>query len=115
MNEKKQKQLIFDIDTTVAKELCGSKYNHLYDKIEDFLLKNGFEHVQGSGYESIKPMSNIALLKTVRSLKKSIPELNECMRDIRVADISKSHDLNSLFSYSGSGGQLQMPHKRRGR
>jgi len=53
-----RKSLNFDLDTNKLKEYYPNKnYTNAYEDIKKFLLKNGFEHRQGSGYISQKEMS----------------------------------------------------------
>ena len=56
---EKRKQISFDIDTNVAKEILGeSKYISIYSNIQSFMKKEGWEHIEGSVYMSTEPLSN---------------------------------------------------------
>lgn len=94
-----RKQIIFDVDTKKAEELFGGSYRNLYMNIKLFMEKNGFEHIQGSAYESIDPMNNFEVLDCINALKNKYPKLNKCVKDIRQADIGEVSSLNHLFAY----------------
>jgi len=56
---KRYRSINFDLDTNKLKEHYPNKtYTNAYEDIKRFLLKNGFEHRQGSGYISQKELSN---------------------------------------------------------
>ena len=52
---KTLKALNFDLDTENLKRYYpSSDYHKAYFDIKQFMIQNGFEHRQGSGYVSIK-------------------------------------------------------------
>lgn len=101
----RKKQIVFDIDTKIAEEIIGSNYRNIYKHIEKFMHKNGFNHIQGTVYESKNSKSNIDIINLIIELKTLYPSLNKCIRDIRQTDISKTHSLNSYFDYDGTCGK----------
>ena len=50
-----RRQISFDIDTKVAEQILGPSYRNIYRQIYDFMLKEGWVHLQGSVYMSKKP------------------------------------------------------------
>lgn len=100
-----RKQLIFDIDTNVCEQILGKGYRKTYDRIEKFLLKNGFSHPQGSGYVSNELLSNMDVFVLTDKLLEQYPYLLKCIRDIRVADVGDINSLNHLFEYDGTPGK----------
>ena len=43
-----RRQISFDIDTKVAEQILGPSYRNIYRQIHDFMLKEGWVHLQGS-------------------------------------------------------------------
>ena len=85
-----RKILLFDIDTILLRERLGSSYTNAYRKIEDYYCSNDFLHIQGSGYETIKPMPKSEVISLYKGLLKKYPYLDGCIRDIRFADITSN-------------------------
>lgn len=88
MDDKTYKQIMFDIDTKVAEQIFGTKYRVMYDQIGQFLKKNGFKHIEGSGYISKAKMNDIDLLFIIKDLKNQFPHLDKSIRDMRVGSFS---------------------------
>ena len=77
-----RKQIIFDLDTKVLKQIFGeNKYTQAYYDIKSFMLKKGFEHIEGSAYASIKGMANYKVLETLRKLKRNILTLIKALSE----------------------------------
>lgn len=100
-----RKQIIFDLDTNVAKIILGQKYNNIYQQIRKYMLKNDFTHIEGSSYMSNKALSEFDLYNIIDGLIEEIPCLEKCCRDMRVTNISRVHSLNYLFDYDGTPGK----------
>lgn len=104
---EKRKQISFDIDTNVAKEILGeSKYTSIYSNIQSFMRKEGWEHIEGSVYMSTEPLSNTKVSMLIDRLKKEYPYITKCVRDMHQADISKVHSLEAQFEYDGTPGKF---------
>lgn len=56
-DKKYYKAVNFDLDTNKLKEHFEHR-SGVYSKIKNFMIKNGFEHRQYSGYKSLKPLDN---------------------------------------------------------
>lgn len=103
-----RKQIIFDLDTKVLKQIFGeNKYTQAYYDIKSFMLKKGFEHIEGSAYASIKGMANYKVLETLRKLKKKYPYLDKSVKRIHQADIGEFHSLDDQFHYDGTPGKFK--------
>lgn len=99
---KTYKQIAFDIDTHVAKNVAGKKYTQMYQQIKSFMEKNGFLHQQGSVYVSTCPYSYFEINELCVAFTKKYPYIAKTIRDITVANISKKRmSLNKLFTYTG--------------
>ena len=70
---KYHKQLIFDLDTILLRELYGDSYTDVYYWIRSFLSANGFDHIEGSGYLSREPISDLQLAQILVSLVQKYP------------------------------------------
>lgn len=104
----KRKQIAFDLDTNVLKQIFGANYTKAYDDIGRF-LKDDFDHIQGSVYISKKPMTNMYVFHYIKDLKNQYPYLDKCVRDISLSSISisRNKNLNQLFSYDGTAGKYK--------
>jgi len=66
---KKYRSINFDLDTKKLKEHYPNKnYTNAYEDIKKFLIKNDFEHRQGSGYISEKELSNFEISSILKEL-----------------------------------------------
>ena len=106
-NSKTRKQLAFDLDTKVCEAILGSNYHIIYREIRDFMISNGFIHIQGSVYVSQNELSVVEVLNLLYDLRERIPYIEKCIRDIRQADVSREHSLNDFFDYDGTPGIYQ--------
>lgn len=96
------KQITFDIDTKVAKQIAGHKYTQMYQIIQSFMKRNKFNHPQGSVYVSTRPMSYTDIVKLFRNFIHKYPYIAKAIRDINVTNVTKTRfSLNSEFTYTG--------------
>lgn len=110
---EKRKQLTFDIDTNVAKEILGEqKYRTIYSNIRNFMEREGWQHIEGSVYMSKKPLSTIKVAWLVDALKEKYPYLTKCIRDMHQSDISNVHGLHNHFEYDGTAGKFALHEKQ---
>lgn len=104
----KRKQITFDLDTKVLKQIFGEKkYTQAYKNIRDFMEDNGFKHIEGSVYVSSKGMSSVAVAETLDELKLKHPYLNKSVREIHQTDVGASHSLSNQFDYDGTPGKFK--------
>jgi virulence-associated protein VapD len=104
---KNKKQLTFDIDTNVAKEILGEKnYTTAYANIKNFMTNEGWLHIEGSVYMSSKALSTTKVAHLINRLKKQYPYLTKCIRDMHQSDISNVHSLEHHFEYDGTPGEF---------
>lgn len=94
-----QKSLNFDLDTNKLKELYPNKsYTQAYKDIKNFLLKNGFEHRQGSGYISKENMSELEVTDIVTNLNNKHSWLKSCCKTFDYYDVGKQYDGLSILN-----------------
>jgi len=87
-----RKSLNFDLNTKKLKEYYpNNNYTNAYEDIKKFLLKNGFEHRQGSGYISEKEMSIKEVTIIIEDLNDSHPWLHPCCKTLDYYDVGKEH------------------------
>lgn len=102
-----RKQITFDLDTNVCKEIFGDKkYTMAYADIERFMKKNNFTHIEGSSYMSNSRMSNMDISNMIDDLLEKHPYLTKCIKKMHQSDISNVHSLESHFEYDGTAGRF---------
>lgn len=93
-----RKQIAFDLDTRALSLYYPTEHwREAYRIIKKYMLANGFRWLQGSVYESVKPMNYFHVTRALKYLIHSYPWINLCMRDCRVSHIGRQYNLNSLF------------------
>jgi len=93
-----RKSLNFDLDTNKLKKHYPNKnYTNAYEDIKKFLLKNGFEHRQGSGYISQKEMSSNKVAKIIKKLANQFSWIKHCFKTFDSYDIGDRFDLANII------------------
>ena len=64
-----------------------------WGKVRSFMERNGFEHIQGSGYESKKVMSYKKAAIIIRQLEFELPWFAAVAKDARLTSVGKYHDI----------------------
>ena len=83
----------FDLDVNNLKiHYKNNSYTNAYDDIKRFLLSNGFEHRQGSGYVSIKPINRIDTMDVIRSLSHKYDWFPKCVNKCDVTSVGREYD-----------------------
>ena len=99
-----RKAVNFDLNTESLKKIFKSNnpfvYMIAYRKIGRFLISNGFEHRQWSGYISKQSLTPIQVTAIVKGLNKTLPWLHQCVTKFDVTDIGEQHDLMYIFQKS---------------
>ncbi len=102
VEHKYHKQLIFDLDTVLLRKLYGESYTDVYYWIRSFLNQNGFDHIEGSGYLSKVPISDLQLAQILIKLVEKYPFLDRCVKEIHSANVSDRHSWSDHFHYDGT-------------
>lgn len=101
----KRKQITFDIDTNVAKEILGERnYIRAYADIREFMENGGWQHIEGSVYMSVVPVTTTNVAHLVDDLIWKYPYLTKCIREMHQSDITNVHSLSHHFDYDGTPG-----------
>ena len=96
-------QIIFDLDNVLLEEIEKGSRKTIYTNIKKFMTKNGFDHIEYSGYVSKEPMKVAEVLDVVRSLKKEFPILDDVVEEMHVTEVGNTYSLDNLFRYKGLG------------
>lgn len=88
----------FDMDTrALGKYYPKTAWRAAYDDVRGFLEQKGFTHEQGSGYHSVKPMTQAEAVDILDELLVEYPWLHKCVRVCTVADVPVTFDVSNLF------------------
>ena len=91
-----RKAINFDLSTNELKKHFKDT-REPYAKIKTFMLENGFEHRQYSGYASKEPMKDEQVSSLARKLNKKFSWLSSCIQEFDVTDIGEQYSLNHIF------------------
>ena len=95
--KKVYKAINFDLSTKALKEHFGENTASAYAKIKEFMLENGFEHRQYSGYKSIQAMDNFEIYDIIKKLHNTYSWLKPCVVKFDVTNVSKQYDFTFVF------------------
>lgn len=93
-----RKAINFDLSTNELKKHFKNTAE-AYNQIKDFMLQNGFEHRQYSGYVSKEPLEDYEITNLVVKLKNKFSWLYPCTQRFDVTDIGEQHDLKDILAY----------------
>ena len=91
-----RKAINFDLSTNELKKHFKDT-REPYAKIKTFMLENGFEHRQYSGYNSMEIMDEFEIYDVIRKLHKTFNWLKPCIIRFDVTDIGEQHDFRFVF------------------
>lgn len=94
---KKRKAINFDLSTNALKKHFNNTAE-AYNQIKSFMLENGFEHRQYSGYTSIEPINEKQVTKITEKLSERFAWLSACVQRFDVTDIGEQYDLTHLLT-----------------
>ncbi len=86
-----RKAINFDIDTKKYEKYTGKKASAAYAEIKKFMLKNGFEHRQGSGYISEKSLNDKFMMVLISKMSINIKWLKHCIKKMDITNIGNQH------------------------
>ena len=92
--QRRYKAINFDLDTFRLRQIFGEKGRRkAYLQIKRFLLKNGFEHKQWSGYVSLKPMSYADVYDIVFKMVDQHSWLPTCVNQFDATNVMAETDM----------------------
>ncbi|EAK1117656.1 MULTISPECIES: virulence-associated protein VapD [Campylobacter] len=68
-----------------------------YSLIKNFMLENGFEHRQYSGYTSKEPINERRVIRIVNKLTKKFTWLGECVKEFDITEIGEQYSLKETI------------------
>ena len=68
-----------------------------YGRIKTFMLANGFEHAQYSGYHSKKRMMDLEVIDMIEKMRDALPWLGKSANHFEVTNIGANSDLMHVF------------------
>ncbi len=98
MDSAQKKGINFDLDTEALKhhDTKGDWHNAYYE-VRNHFEKNGFEHIQGSGYHSLMPMSEAGAMAVIYQMTKKFLWINYCVSVCTIADVPETFDIAHVF------------------
>jgi len=91
--QENRKSINFDLDTHSLNKVFGEANRNLaYSQIKRFMLTNGFEHRQYSGYVSMKRLSFAETYLFIKRLTSVCPWLVTCTKRFDVTDFLGESD-----------------------
>ena len=95
--QKRRKSINFDLDTAALRSLFGEPGRRkAYSDVGRFLKKNGFEHRQGSGYQSMGALTEAEINDIVVDLYETLPWLLDVVQKLDVTNIGVNYDMHTV-------------------
>ncbi|MCR6580371.1 VapD family protein [Campylobacter insulaenigrae] len=91
-----RKAINFDLSTDALKKYFDDTRKP-YGLIKDFMLENGFEHRQYSGYASKEPISNEDVFSIVLRISRQFTWLGECVKEFDITEIGEQYSLKETI------------------
>ena len=91
-----RKAINFDLSTEKLKRYFEDTRKP-YGLIKDFMLENGFEHRQYSGYTSKEPINERRVIRIVNKLTKKFTWLGECVKEFDITEIGEQYSLKETI------------------
>lgn len=98
MDSKQKKGINFDLDTeSLKKYYPKGDWHNAYNDLRAYFEKNGFEHIQGSGYHSKDAMSEAKAMAVIYKISKELPWINYCVKVCTISDVPELYDISHVF------------------
>lgn len=91
-----RKAVNFDLSTK-SLEKYFKDTREPYSLIKKFMLENGFEHRQYSGYTSKEPINERRVIRIVNKLTKKFTWLGECVKEFDITEIGEQYSLKETI------------------
>lgn len=107
-----RKAINFDLSTADLKKYFKNTAE-AYNQIKNFMLQNGFEHRQYSGYVSNDKLHDYDITNLTIRLQNQFSWLYPCTQKFDVTDIGDQHDLMSILAdVAQQQPQQQIPYSK---
>ena len=104
--ELDRKEFHFDLDIKLLKDVYPSKHENAWKSawsdIKNLMMRNGFDHQQYSGYESIGRMSYQNAYFVIDTLISEYPWLTDCVKAATFTEIGQRYNLTEELKTKGS-------------
>lgn len=107
-----KKAINFDLDISKMLATIGSKTAG-YDRLKRAFKKMGFEHVQGSGYISKKPMTSHTLARILRNIVKNNSWIGFCLNSMIESTITDTFDITNMVIKNAQFEQRKAERKKK--
>lgn len=98
MDSLQKKGINFDLNTEkLKKHYPKENWNNAYYDVRSFLESHGFEHIQGSGYHSKEPLSEMEAMGVLYRMARKFQWLNYCVSVCTIADVPETFDISHVF------------------
>lgn len=98
-NTKQYKAIYFDLRiNNLRLHYSPTNPKGAYRRVKFFMLKNGFEHAQYSGYHSTKKMTDLEVIDVIERMRDALPWLGKSAEHFEVTNIGANSDLMHVFS-----------------
>lgn len=91
-----RKAINFDLSTEKLKKHFEDTRKP-YGLIKDFMLENGFEHRQYSGYASKEPISNEDIFSIVLKISSKFTWIGSCIKEFDITEIGEQYSLKETI------------------
>lgn len=91
-----RKAINFDLSTK-SLEKYFKDTREPYSLIKGFMLENGFEHRQYSGYTSKEPIDERQITRIVSKLTKKFTWLGDCVKEFDITEIGEQYSLKETI------------------
>lgn len=91
-----RKAINFDLSTAKLKKYFKNT-SEAYRQIKSFMLKNGFEHRQYSGYVSKEKLDDYKIINISKKISIKFHWIHSCTNKFDVTDIGEQHDLKDAL------------------
>jgi cell filamentation protein len=94
MESKRRRYINFDLDSAQLRSELGGETGRkgAYGRIKSYMLKQGFDHRQGSAYMSGAPLSDAEVYDITDQLVRQYPWLSVCTNGYDVTNVGTTHD-----------------------
>ena len=93
-----KKGINLDLDTEALKRhYTKGDWHKAYYEVRNHFEKNGFEHIQGSGYHSLMPMSEASAMAVIYQMTKKFPWINYCVSVCTISDVPETFYIAHVF------------------
>ncbi|ENJ8804212.1 vapd [Campylobacter coli] len=91
-----RKAINFDLSTK-SLEKYFKDTREPYSLIKKFMLENGFEHRQYSGYASKEPISNEDIFSIVLKISSKFTWIGSCIKEFDITEIGEQYSLKDTI------------------